>query len=100
MSATPPSSPELLVPAEVRRGSSPHIAALDGLRGIAILLVLFAHLAWGPQAVAGIAGKLFLTVTTFGWTGVELFFVLSGFLITGILLDTKAAENYFSSFED
>lgn len=88
----------LLAPAEVRRAAAGHMPALDGLRGIAILLVLFAHLAWGPQAVAGVAGKLFLTVTTLGWTGVELFFVLSGFLITGILLDTTTVENYFSSF--
>ncbi len=88
----------VLAPAEVRRAASHHMPALDGLRGIAILLVLFAHLAWGPQAVAGVAGKLFLTVTTCGWTGVELFFVLSGFLITGILLDTRTAENYFTAF--
>lgn len=50
-------------------GTSGHIRSLDGVRGLAILLVLLFH--------AGLAG--------YGWMGVQLFFVLSGFLITGIL---------------
>ena len=54
---------------------------LDGLRGIAILLVVAWHYNLGP----------FLS-------GVDLFFVLSGFLLGGILLDKKEAPNYFKAF--
>lgn len=59
------------------------IAELDGLRGIAILLVLVFHYApaTGPLRYLG-------DVFGIGWTGVDLFFVLSGYLITGILLDS------------
>ena len=70
---------------------------LDGLRGLAILLVLFRHAApyMGadslPEHLMGEALEL-------GWIGVDLFFVLSGFLITGILLDTKGAPHYFRNF--
>ena len=70
---------------------------LDGLRGLAILLVMLAHttrfdLAEGPLGVALTA------IPSLGWTGVDLFFVLSGFLITGILLRSKRSPNYYRSF--
>jgi peptidoglycan/LPS O-acetylase OafA/YrhL len=68
------------------------IPALDGLRGLALLLVLFLHFR-APDLVHPWKGILGL-----GWVGVQLFFVLSGFLITGILLDTRQAPNYFSTF--
>jgi peptidoglycan/LPS O-acetylase OafA/YrhL len=57
-----------------------HLAALDGLRGIAVILVLIFHFSWAFPEV-GLWGKLkqFLWA---GWLGVDLFFVLSGFLIT------------------
>lgn len=74
--------------------SSRVIPELNGVRGIAILLVLGFHFGARPPRVP----KLFTAPFALGWSGVDLFFVLSGFLITGILLDTKPASNYFSSF--
>ena len=74
-----------------------HQPELDGIRGIALLAVMLSHA--GPYIQRNyLAGKLLVYAMIPGWSGVELFFVLSGFLITGILLKTKAAENYFSSF--
>lgn len=74
-----------------------HIPALDGLRGIAILLVLI-HMLNLLQTQDGAAAYIFYRISYAGWTGVQLFFVLSGFLITGILLDSQQATNYFSGF--
>ena len=68
------------------------IAELDGLRGIAILLVM-VHRFW-PRSDAGLAADL----AGSGWIGVDLFFVISGFLITGILLETRGEEGYFRNF--
>ena len=66
-----------------------HIKQLDGLRGIAILFVLLFHFFN--------YGFLY-PYLSFGWTGVDLFFVLSGFLITGILLDTKRNKGFYRTF--
>jgi peptidoglycan/LPS O-acetylase OafA/YrhL len=68
-----------------------YIPQFDGLRGIAILAVLFAHLS-------RIESLGFAHYFQYGRTGVDLFFVLSGFLITGILLDTKELPGYFKNF--
>ncbi|HEY4838210.1 MAG TPA: acyltransferase [Candidatus Acidoferrales bacterium] len=68
-----------------------YIPQFDGLRGIAILAVLFAHLTY-------LNSIRFANIFQYGRTGVDLFFVLSGFLITGILLDTKALPGYFKNF--
>ena len=80
-----------------RTGSAlAHMPAIDGLRGVAILLVLFHHFS---PAVSGTAfTKKLLTAAHTGWIGVDLFFVLSGFLITSILLRTKSAPDYFLNF--
>jgi peptidoglycan/LPS O-acetylase OafA/YrhL len=69
-----------------------HLPSLDGLRGLAILLVLLHHCQ--PRLVAlGLGG-----IAEWGWTGVNLFFVLSGFLITGILLDERGTPHLFRNF--
>src|SRR5262249_2635045 len=76
------------------------VPELDGIRGLAILLVLFYHFvaealpAFGPgSGLAWLALPLMLT-----WTGVDCFFVLSGFLIAGILMDARESPNYFRVF--
>ena len=74
---------------------------LDVLRGIAILSVFFFHgLKWSLPFGAQMAPHVrqLGQVVSFGWLGVNLFFVLSGFLITGVLLDTRTQKNYWSSF--
>jgi peptidoglycan/LPS O-acetylase OafA/YrhL len=72
------------------------IPELDGLRGTAILLVMVGHYfsVPGVGAVSLLNGYWF----RLGWTGVDLFFVLSGFLIGGILLDARGSSNYFKTF--
>ncbi len=79
--------------------TSVHVPVLDGVRGVAILLVLVYHLAlWVLGPPAGRAGKLFYEIALRGWVGVDLFFVLSGFLITGILYDAKGGAHFFRNF--
>lgn len=74
-----------------------HIPALDGLRGLAVLLVLCYDCLKIP-AGGGLIVLLSRKMAAFGWIGVDLFFVLSGFLITGILLDTVGKRGYWKSF--
>jgi peptidoglycan/LPS O-acetylase OafA/YrhL len=81
----------------LRQGA--HLPELDGIRGIAILLVLLLHWIvrptapilrhWSPRAWA---------LLDLSWCGVDLFFVLSGFLIAGILLDHRDAPNVLRTF--
>lgn len=75
------------------------IPELDGLRGIAIILVISFHYL-NNQLVhsQAVLGKFVGKLTSFGWVGVDLFFVLSGFLIGSILIRNKGSENYFSTF--
>ena len=75
------------------------VSQLDGVRGVAILLVLVWHY-FGAQVVAEPKSILHYCTHALSltWSGVDLFFVLSGFLIAGILLDHHNTSNYFRVF--
>jgi peptidoglycan/LPS O-acetylase OafA/YrhL len=81
-------------------GSGGHIVALDAVRGIAILLVLLFHFSGydGLPPPNILPDRLVEMIAGIGWIGVDLFFVLSGFLITGILYDAKGTQHYFRNF--
>ena len=78
-----------------------HMPELDALRGVAVLMVLFYHgffwsngvVTWTPAPM-----RVFVDITRAGWLGVDLFFVLSGFLITGILIESKSRADYYRRF--
>jgi peptidoglycan/LPS O-acetylase OafA/YrhL len=74
------------------RAASTRIPQLDAIRGVAILLVIL-HNESGQYPSLHLQ-RLFAN----GWMGVDLFFVLSGFLITGILADSKQSNGYFKKF--
>src|SRR5262245_19628234 len=66
--------------------SKPHrLRELDILRGVAILLVLGRHVIDIPDTVPPLVRRLFFVWRQIGWIGVDLFFVLSGFLVSGLL---------------
>ncbi|GLC26663.1 acyltransferase family protein [Roseisolibacter agri] len=77
-------------------GSQGHVDALDGVRGIAILLVMLVHGVANLEA-SGWA-RLPVAMARFGWSGVDLFFVLSGWLITRILLEDRGRAGALPAF--
>jgi peptidoglycan/LPS O-acetylase OafA/YrhL len=80
-------------PAELPKG---HIPALDAIRGLAIVIVTLYRFGGGNEGPARAIEHVWLI--ELGQRGVDLFFVLSGFLITGILFDAKGQEHYFRNF--
>ncbi|MFZ4767119.1 MAG: acyltransferase family protein [Roseimicrobium sp.] len=85
-------------PSAFNNGDGARIPVLDGIRGIAVLLVLAWHYVGAPGAALCERLPVLGAFLSFGSSGVDLFFVLSGFLICGILLDHKGAPNYFPTF--
>lgn len=69
-----------------------YIPELQGLRGLAVLAVVFYHCH--PL----LTGTSLYYASLWGWAGVNLFFVLSGFLITSILLEARTRPHYFRNF--
>lgn len=76
---------------------SKHIPALDGVRGIAVLMVVLVHYGGGASFSNIFIRAIGLTLKI-GWSGVTLFFLLSGFLITGILWDGREAPHWWRNF--
>lgn len=101
-------APRALAPnAPDKAAANPHVRidALDGVRGIAILLVLVHHMAQSLQLEFSWKNPVLFQwlrpvfgAARLGWAGVDLFLVLSGFLITGILVDAKGKDRYFLNF--
>lgn len=90
-----------MIATDITRDSKPgesrsHLPGLDGIRGIAILLVMLSHFIMADKT--SVSDSAIARLLHSGYLGVDLFFVLSGFLITGILIDSKNSPNYFSVF--
>jgi peptidoglycan/LPS O-acetylase OafA/YrhL len=85
------------VTAESRVRLTGHFAGLDGVRGLAILMVMAIHFL-GMRPARSLGEGLVVKAAGFGMLGVDLFFVLSGFLITGLLLESKGEPRPFRNF--
>lgn len=86
-------APTRYLPLSVR-----HLPALDGIRGLAIIWVVFHNTLADSFAPSGGPLHIVALLAHPGWIGVQLFFALSGFLITAGLLDSRGRDNYFSGF--
>ena len=87
------------MPATLPLVQTQRIAALDGLRGCAALSVVSYHYIFlQTTATIGTTASYFRAPLKFAWSGVDLFFVLSGFLITDILIRSRNSPSYFTTF--
>lgn len=83
---------------QIAKPPSGRLLPLDGVRGLAVLVVIIHNSGWIAGESQLFVLKLANAIMATGWIGVQVFFVLSGFLITGILLDTKGKPHFFRSF--
>ena len=74
-----------------------HLPVLDGVRGVAVIMVLVFHFV-GQMLAANQFERTIVSITKYGLLGVDLFFVLSGFLITGLLYEARDRPNYLRNF--
>lgn len=89
----------MISPSRTKSGAEAgRLPSLDGIRGIAALMVMAFHFTLQLRDPSGIPAMALTGLFSPGWTGVDLFFVLSGFLITGLLADAKGSSNYFRVF--
>ena len=75
-----------------------HVPELDGVRGVAIAMVMALHFVNNQVIPTNLAERAAIKISNYGLWGVDLFFVLSGFLITGILADARGTPGYFVNF--
>lgn len=80
------------------KDAAQRLKSLDGLRGVAVLCVIVCHFFPRPVDPADPLVRLYTGFVVFGYSGVDLFFVLSGFLITGILVANRGEQRYFVPF--
>lgn len=92
-----PASSRQEAPSGPANDKGSRLLVLDGLRALAICLVLFHHYSQ-KMGNTGLGDQFFFNLSNSAWIGVDLFFVLSGFLITGILYDAKGSPSYFRTF--
>ena len=78
--------------------AAPRVPELDGVRGLAIVAVVAMHATLYAKVDPRVAAEPLARALLLGWSGVDLFFVLSGFLITGILVRARQGPHYFRNF--